>query len=127
MGSIPLEDSFSDIVGKAQRGLKLSDSEVASRAGVTPEILAGVKGGTADEGALRKIAATLSLAPSALVQSAKKEWYPPTLQVNGLAQFNTTYEDMMVNSYLVWDPKSREAAAFDTGADCSTMLQLAKE
>ena len=127
MGSIPLEDSFSDIVGKAQRGLKLSDSEVASRAGVSSETLAAVKGGTADEGALRKIAATLSLAPSALVQSARKEWYPPTLQVNGLAQFNTTYEDMTVNSYLVWDPKSREAAAFDTGADCSTMLQLAKE
>jgi hypothetical protein len=25
MGSIPLEDNFNDIVGKAQRGLKLSD------------------------------------------------------------------------------------------------------
>jgi len=30
-----------------------------------------------------------------------------------------------VNSYLVWDRSSREAAAFDTGADCTGMLKLA--
>jgi len=32
-----------------------------------------------------------------------------------------------VNSYLVWDPKSGEAIAFDTGADCSGMLELVAE
>jgi hypothetical protein len=32
---IPLEDSFSDIVGKAMRGLGISDSTVAERAGVS--------------------------------------------------------------------------------------------
>lgn len=127
MGSIPLEDSFSDIVGKAQRGLKISDADVAARAGITGDSLAAVKGGKADEAALRKLAPVLNLAAEALVQSAKKGWYPPTLQVNGLAQFNTQYEDMTVNSYLVWDPKSKEAAAFDTGADCGAMLQLAQE
>ena len=45
--------------------------------------------------------------------------------IDGLAQFNTTYGDMTVNAYLVWDPKSREAAAFDTGADASEMLKRA--
>jgi ribonuclease BN (tRNA processing enzyme) len=29
---------------------------------------------------------------------------------------------MVVNSYLVWDPATRRAFAFDTGADCSGML-----
>ena len=30
---------------------------------------------------------------------------------------------MTVNAYLVWDPESHEAVAFDTGADCSEMLK----
>lgn len=127
MSSIPLEDNFNDIVGKAQRGLKLSDGDLASRAGISPEAVAKVKGGEADEGALRKLAPILNLAAEALAQSAKKGWYPPSLQVNGLAQFNTPYEDMTVNCYLAWDPKSKEAVAFDTGADSGPMLQLAKE
>ena len=33
-----------------------------------------------------------------------------------------TYHDMTVNAYLVWDPATREAVAFDTGADCGGML-----
>src|SRR5437773_10960329 len=32
---------------------------------------------------------------------------------------------MAVNAYLVWDPASRVAAAFDTGADCSEMVRSA--
>ena len=127
MGAIPLEDSFADIVGKAQRGLKLNDADVASRAGISVEVLSAVKEGKVDEAALRKLAPVLNLAPEALVQSAKKAWYPPSLQVDGLAQFNTPYEDMTVNCYLVWDPKTKQAAAFDTGADSSPMLQFAKQ
>ncbi|HMJ06522.1 MAG TPA: MBL fold metallo-hydrolase, partial [Chthoniobacterales bacterium] len=33
--------------------------------------------------------------------------------------------DMTVNAYLMWDPVSREAVAFDTGADCTEMLRRA--
>ena len=47
----------------------------------------------------------------------------PLEEIDGLAQFNTTYGDMTVNAYLVWDPATREAVAFDTGADCGGMLQ----
>jgi glyoxylase-like metal-dependent hydrolase (beta-lactamase superfamily II) len=34
---------------------------------------------------------------------------------------------MMVNSYLVWDPASKEAAAFDSGASCSAMLKYSQD
>src|SRR4029079_3117535 len=44
---------------------------------------------------------------------------------DGFAQFNTRYHDMTVNAYLVWDPTSRAAAVFDTGADCTDMLRFA--
>jgi glyoxylase-like metal-dependent hydrolase (beta-lactamase superfamily II) len=34
---------------------------------------------------------------------------------------------MTVNAFLVWDPKTREAIALDTGADCRPMLDHAKK
>jgi hydroxyacylglutathione hydrolase len=32
---------------------------------------------------------------------------------------------MAVNAYLLWDPESKQAVAFDTGADCTEMLRRA--
>jgi glyoxylase-like metal-dependent hydrolase (beta-lactamase superfamily II) len=123
MAAIPLEDTFTDILGKAQRGLKLSDDELARRAGVAVAELGRVKSGEVIEAVLNKVAPALSLGPLALIASAKKTWYPAALSVPGLAQFNTAYEDMTVNAYLVWDPRTKDAAVFDTGADCGPVLQ----
>jgi glyoxylase-like metal-dependent hydrolase (beta-lactamase superfamily II) len=126
MAGIPLEDSFSDIVGKAQRGQKLDEPTLASKAGVTVDELTRVKGGEVIEPALRKLAPALNLGAEALVASARKAWYPEPLEVDGLAQFNTTWEDMTVNSYLVWAPDTKEAAVFDTGADAGPLLDFAR-
>jgi len=126
MATIPLEDSFTDILGKTQRGLKLTDDQLASKAGTSIEELARVKGGEANEALLRKLAAALSLGANALVDSAGKAWFPDPIEVPGLQQFNTVYEDMTVNYYLVWDAPSKQAAVFDTGADCTPALQFAK-
>jgi 3-hydroxyisobutyrate dehydrogenase len=125
MANIPLEDSFTDIVGKTQRGLKLSDDQLAAQTGITVEDLARVKGGEADETVLRKLAPALNLGADALVNSANKAWSPEPVEVDGLKQFNTVYEDMTVNFYLAWDAKSKQAAVFDTGADCSPALEFA--
>jgi hydroxyacylglutathione hydrolase len=127
MANIPLEDSFADVIGKAQRGLKIGDDDLSVRAGLTVERLNQLKLGEFDETPARKVAPVLNLAPNALVQLGNKSWYPPTHEVAGLASFNTTYEDMTVNSYLVFDPKTKEAAVFDTGADASPMLDFAKQ
>ncbi len=124
MNPLPLEDNFNDIIGKALRGLKLSESEVASRAGITGDRVASLVGGTFDETDARKVAPALGLNPDALAASGKKAWRPKEVNVDGLAQFTTPWEDMMVNSYIVWDAKSGEAAVFDTGADCSPMLEF---
>ncbi len=126
MATIPLEDSFTDILGKTQRGLKLSDGTVAKTAGITVEDLLRAKAGEIHEPVLRQLAGALGLGPSRLVDSARKAWQPQPVQVGGLAQFNTPYEDMTVNSYLAWHPQDKEAVAFDTGADCEPMLEFAK-
>jgi hydroxyacylglutathione hydrolase len=123
MARIPLEDNFSDIINKAQRGLKISDDDLARRAEVTVSDLADVKKGRPLIAVIRRIARHLRLGPDALEALATGNWYPAQPNFpTGFAAFNTAYEDMTVNSYLVWDARTRLAAAFDTGADCTSML-----
>jgi len=117
---IPLEDNFNDIIGKAQRGLQLSDEQLAKQAGITVADLTRAKDGQFEEAVAGKLAKVLNLRADALVSLGKKSWYPKDPgEVAGLACFNTPYGDMTVNSYLVWDPKSSNGACFDTGADAS--------
>lgn len=125
MARIPLEDNFNDVINKAQRGLNLADEELAKRAEVSLDDLAAVKEGKPIDAVIRRVARHLKLSPDALEALAHKRWYPQIPDFpKGFAAFNTPYEDMTVNSYLVWDPRARTAAAFDTGASCQSMLDL---
>jgi hydroxyacylglutathione hydrolase len=123
---IPLEDNVGDIVGKAQRGLGISDSELAKKAGVDLQTIRKLREGDFDEAELVRVAPVLNLAADPLCELAKGEWRPEKInERDGFAQFNTRFHDMAVNAYLVWDPASRAAAVFDTGADCSEMVRFA--
>jgi hydroxyacylglutathione hydrolase len=124
--AVPLEDNVSDIVGKAQRGLQISDSDLAQESGVAAAEIRELRDGKIDDDVLQKIAPVLRLNPNALVDLASGKWNPDKLEnFDGLAQFTTDYSGMAVNSYLVWDLESKHGAAFDTGADCRDMLRLA--
>lgn len=124
--AIPLEDNAGDVLGKAQRGLSISDSQLAEGAGLEAERIRQLRDGNFDDATLRKVAPVLGLDADSLLNLAHNEWQPEAVEpVDGLAQFNTAYGDMTVNAYLVWDPASRTAAAFDTGADCTEMLRRA--
>src|ERR1700722_19882179 len=125
MPRIPIEDNFTDVIAKAQRGLKISDAELCKRAEVSPEDLAAVKSGQVIDAVIRRVARHLRLGPNSLEALAHKAWYPEApVFPHGFAIFNTTFEDMKGNSYLIWDARARTAAAFDTGADCGEMLDL---
>jgi glyoxylase-like metal-dependent hydrolase (beta-lactamase superfamily II) len=120
---IPLEDNVSDIIGKAQRGLGISDSQLAERSGVSAKEIRKLRDGDFNDDAVERVAPVLKLDAAALRKLAAGKWNPESIrEFEGLAQFNTTYADMTVNAYLAWDPVAREAVAFDTGADCSEML-----
>ncbi len=122
--AIPLEDNFTDIIGKAQRGLEISDGQLADKSAVSIQQIQEIREGELDQDAIRAIAPVLGLDPESLLESALGKWKPETLpSVHGLAQFTTPYHDVTVNAYLAWDPASREAVAFDTGADCAEMLE----
>ena len=127
MKKIPLEDTFADIIAKAQRGLGISDSELAEQARVTAADVRKLREGKLDEVALYRVAPILDLAARPLVELATGKWTPPDIALpHGAAQFNTTFGDMTVNSYLVWDPKTKRGIAFDTGADAGEMLSTAR-
>src|SRR5436853_4611310 len=120
---IELEDNVGDIVGKAQRGLGISDSELGKKSGMSADAVRKARDGEADEATLRAIAPVLDLDPDALVDLALEKWKPTELEnFDGLAQFSTSYDGMLVNAYLVWDPVAKHAVAFDTGADSAGML-----
>lgn len=120
---IPIEDFYEDIIGKAMRGLHISESELARRTGVPADIIARLcRGEFCDEPALRKIAPELGLDPGAITASAARIWHPRKVELDGLAIFNTPYRDMRVNAYLIWDPDSSVAAVFDTGNDATPIL-----
>ncbi len=125
--AIPLEDKFNDIVGKPMRGLQLSDSQVAEKAGVTAAAVQSLREGAWSEATARKVAPVLGLKADALADSGNESWAPQPVALDGFAQFNTPFEDMTVNSYLAWDTTSGAAIAFDTGADCSDALALLTE
>ena len=124
---IPLEDNAADVIGKAQRGLGISDSELAEKTGVTAQVLRKLRDGDFDESALLSVAPILGLDGRVLCDLANNEWHPKKIEsFDGLAQFNTDYHGMAVNAYLVWDPANHVAAAVDTGADSKEVIRFAK-
>lgn len=119
---IPLEDNIGDIIGKAQHGLRITDTELAEKARINSANIHKLREGDFDELTVWRIAPVLGLAARALCDLAAGSWHPEHIELEGLVQFTTHYHGMGVNAYLVWDPKSREAVVFDTGAECRDML-----
>lgn len=124
---IPLEDRYEDILSKARRGLGLEPEKLAAEAGISTTLASSVMGGTFHEVGLRALANVLGLHEDRLVAIAKEEYTPSEIpSLPGVARFNTVFDDMTVNSYLVWDPDTQCAAAFDTGTDCQECLDVLK-
>ena len=76
MARIPLEDNYDDVLRKAQRGLGVSDADLASRAAVSAEDLASLQAGTFNPAVLRRVSRHLRLNPDALEASPAKAGIP---------------------------------------------------
>lgn len=88
--------------------------------------IASLKKGVVDEVALRKVARSLDLGPSALLALAQSRYIPSTVDdFDGFGVFHSEFDDMTVNSFVVCDSSNNEAALFDTGADGQPMLDFA--
>src|SRR5260370_2854833 len=110
---IELEDNAGDIVGKAQRGLGISDSELGKKSGMSADAVRKARDGQADEATLRAIAPVLDLDPNALVDLAQGQWKPEKVEdFEGLAQFNTSYGGVVVDAHLLLGPATEHAPHF---------------
>ena len=125
---LPLEDTFADILSKARRGLGMEIEDAAAKAGLSTMVANSVLGGNFDEPGARALAGVFGLAPDRVAALGRGDYAPEEISLlEGLSQFNTPFDDMTVNSYLVWDPATKDAIAFDTGADATGMLEAIRE
>ena len=124
---VPLEDNLSDIIRKAQSGLEISDTQLAERANVSLRQVQEIRAGEFNTVVVTRIAPILQLNADALIDAGRNAWTPkPVEPIEGLTAFNTPFNEMTVNSYLIGDPKTGRAAAFDTGSDCSDLFEFIK-
>lgn len=124
--SIPPEDCYEDILGKAQRGLGLSEATLCSCAGISPGAWQEALQGFFVEATARAVAPLLGLDAQTLVECGQGVQAPPVINLDGLRQYNTPFGDMHVNAYLLWHPQTREAVIFDSGADASDIIAEAQ-
>jgi glyoxylase-like metal-dependent hydrolase (beta-lactamase superfamily II) len=125
---VPLEDGLMDVLGKAAAGMGMNATALARRTGLDEIRVQTVMDGKFESGIVMRLAEALNLHAPSLFQLATGAWYPEQGSTEGILQFNTPfpvpgYAEMTVNSYLVWDPHSKMAAAFDTGANVEEMLE----
>ncbi|MDD4933598.1 MAG: MBL fold metallo-hydrolase, partial [Methylacidiphilaceae bacterium] len=73
---IPLEDNFADVIGKAARGLGLTEERLAQAAGVSVDEVRRAKGGELEERVIRALAPVLHLGGDALIALGKGEYRP---------------------------------------------------
>ena len=82
--SIPLEDNFEDVLGKALRGTGMADEVLEFLTGVPVETIGKLKDGEADDAALRAVAPVLGLDAATLVERAANAWAPEPVEMEGL-------------------------------------------
>ena len=84
--SVPLEDLFEDIIGKAQRGLKLSDQELVTKAKIDMPALTRLRSGSGTHQEISALALALGLKPEPLWESFQRGWKPDAIEMDGLEQ-----------------------------------------
>ncbi len=130
-GDIPLEDTWLDVLGKARRGLGLSDGEMTTGSGLTRSSWRKLLDGNPDAADLEKVAGVLGLDPERLRTLAAGTYHPGGISLpDGMAMFTSPWHDFAVHSYLLWDPLSHAptpAAVFDTGSDASEMIDVIRD
>jgi hydroxyacylglutathione hydrolase len=126
-----LEDHAGDVVRKARTSVNVTSEAAAQAAGLSVAELNefekdGKLGKAINFPALGKLVGL----DGAKLERLAKGWLPIGIELGlwpCLRQLTTSGDDMTVNSYLVWDEVTREAALFDTGFDATPAFQIIDE
>ncbi len=114
-----LEDHLGDIVRKARSMSRVAPDVAAGAAGLTVEQLEAIEeSGRSDNNANWSALGKAIGLDGAKLEGIAKGWLPAPAELGTwreLRRLSTEGGGMTVNSYLIWDEVSREAAVFDTG------------
>ena len=121
MTTIPLEDEFGDVIGKARRGLGLEPADVARRVGLDEATVQSMEDCERQPTRAEndRVAAALELHAPSLWDVATEAWRPqaqaPTL-AGGLQVRMIPHPPMRVTMYIVGDPATGDALVVDPGS-----------
>lgn len=129
---IPIEDGFDDVLRKAAVGQRLGHGALSIRSNLSLKEVRALLAGDFNESHLRRVAPVLNLNIVKLVSMARAQWYPGVVDLAGLECFNmsfpeASYPDATTNCFLVYDPSSGDAVAFDTGTRAEPMLEFIQQ
>ncbi|MEM9227352.1 MAG: MBL fold metallo-hydrolase, partial [Verrucomicrobiota bacterium] len=80
---LALEDNVEDVLGKAQRGLGISDEAICKESGLSTAQWQALLNGEPLTDDLRKVAPLLQLKPEPLIALAERRYRPSTLCAAG--------------------------------------------
>ena len=123
-----LEDHSGDIVAKACAMNQIAPAAAAAAAGLSEAELQAFQdsGHSAAKINFPALAQAIGLNPAKLAAVAAG-WRPSPKDLSqwrGLRVITTRKDNLSVNSYLVWDEMSLDAALFDTGLDAQPVMDL---
>lgn len=126
-----LEDHLGDIIRKGRKAANANAEAAAKAAGLSVAELEALEesGKITGKPDLTALAALLGLHPGKLANIAKG-WLPSEKDLSlwrELRVFQTEQNGIVVNSYLIWDEVSRDAAMFDTGWNAQSAIAAIEE
>ncbi len=125
-----LEDEFGDIIGKARRGLNMSQNQTATAAGITETELARMEQYTLKptEAQVFRLAEILNLDGTKLLDIATEQWEPEPPQQTSDANLEVVtisapVGGWPVNAYLLICQATEDTAIIDTAAHPDLILE----
>lgn len=123
-----LEDSLGDILRKARTSTQVSVESAAQAADLSvADYTAMEETGQAAAGADFGTLASLLTLDGTKLDRVARGWLPQPANLDTwreLRVITTAGDGMTVNSFLVWDEATRDAALFDTGFDATPIFAL---
>ncbi len=125
--SIPLEDTFADVLRKAMRGAGTNEKQLADATGISAAAISDwlKEKGAADDAQARALASVLRLDGGKLADSAAARWTPPRIELSDVRRHSQ--EPHPSNGYVFFLDGGRESALVDPAGIPQNLLRLLRE
>ncbi|MBV8148703.1 MAG: MBL fold metallo-hydrolase [Candidatus Eremiobacteraeota bacterium] len=122
-----LEDEFSDVLKKAQRGTGITSAAIASQAGVDAAALSAwlAGDGVPDDAQARAIARVLRLDPGKFADAAANRWHPAPIELPAVRHH--PQDPHPSNGYVFFLDGGKRAALIDPAGIPQNLLRILRD